>query len=61
VEIATGMLKNYKCPGTDQIPAEFIKAGGEMLCSEIHKTYLFYMEQGGIATRVEEVSHCTNS
>jgi len=41
VEIATGMLKNYKCPGTDQIPAEFIKAGGEMLCSEIHKLICF--------------------
>jgi hypothetical protein len=36
-EIATGMLKSYKSPGTDQIPAELIKAGGETLCSEIHK------------------------
>jgi hypothetical protein len=37
VEIATGKLKSYKSPGTDQIPAELIKAGGETLCSEIHK------------------------
>jgi hypothetical protein len=37
VEIAIGMLKSYKSPGTDQIPAELIKAGGETLCSEIHK------------------------
>jgi hypothetical protein len=37
VEIAIGKLKSYKSPGTDQIPAEMIKAGGENLCSEIHK------------------------
>jgi hypothetical protein len=37
VEIATGKLKSYKSPGTDQILAELIKAGGETLCSEIHK------------------------
>jgi hypothetical protein len=37
VEIAIGKLKSYKSPGTDQIPAELIKAGGETLCSDIHK------------------------
>jgi hypothetical protein len=37
VEIAIGKLKSYKSPGTDQIPAELIEAGGETLCSEIHK------------------------
>jgi hypothetical protein len=31
VEIANGKLKSYKSPGTDQIPAELIKAGGETL------------------------------
>jgi hypothetical protein len=30
-------LKSYKSPGTDQIPAKLIKAGGETLSSEIHK------------------------
>jgi hypothetical protein len=30
-------LKKYKSPGSDQIPAELIQAGGEMLLSEIHK------------------------
>jgi hypothetical protein len=43
VELATGKLKSYKSPGTDQIPAELIKAVGETLYSEI-QTYLFYME-----------------
>jgi hypothetical protein len=37
VEIATGKLKRYKSPGTDQIPAELIKAGSETLYSEIHR------------------------
>jgi hypothetical protein len=37
VEIAIGNLKRYKSPGTDQIPAELIKAGGETLRSAIHK------------------------
>jgi hypothetical protein len=36
-EVATGKLKRYKSPGVDQIPAELIQAGGETLCSEIHK------------------------
>jgi hypothetical protein len=30
-------LKKYKSPGSDQILAELIQAGGEMLLSEIHK------------------------
>jgi hypothetical protein len=30
-------LKSYKFPGTDQILAKFIKAGGETLHSEIHR------------------------
>jgi hypothetical protein len=36
VGTAIGKLKSYKSPGTDQIPAELIKAGGGTLCSEIH-------------------------
>jgi hypothetical protein len=30
-------LKNYKLPGGDQILAELIQAGGEILLSAIHK------------------------
>jgi hypothetical protein len=37
VETRIGKLKSYKSPGTDQIPAELIKVGGETLCSEIHR------------------------
>jgi hypothetical protein len=37
VETAIGKLKSYKSPGTGQVPAELIKAGGETLYSEIHR------------------------
>jgi hypothetical protein len=30
-------LKKYNSPGSDEIPAEMIEAGGEILLSEIHK------------------------
>jgi hypothetical protein len=36
-EAAIRKLKRYKSPGVDQLPAELIQAGGETLCSEIHK------------------------
>jgi hypothetical protein len=37
VKTAVGKLKSYKSLGTDQIPAELIKAGSEILRSEIDK------------------------
>jgi hypothetical protein len=37
VEITIGKLKSYKSPGTDQIPAELIRGGGETLYFEIHR------------------------
>jgi len=37
VDLAVGKLKNHKSPGTDQIPAELIKAGGGTICCAIHK------------------------
>jgi hypothetical protein len=37
VEIAIGKLKSYKSPGTDQIPAELIKEGGETLYSQTRR------------------------
>jgi hypothetical protein len=36
-EIAIAKLKKYKSPGSDEIPAELIQAGGEILLSSIHK------------------------
>jgi hypothetical protein len=37
VEMAAEKLKRHKSPGTDQIPAELIKAGGRTIHSEIYK------------------------
>jgi hypothetical protein len=37
VEIALAKLKKYKYPGSDQISAEMIQAGGKTQQSEIHK------------------------
>ena len=37
VEMAIEKLKRYKSPGTDQIPAELITAGGSTICCGVHK------------------------
>jgi hypothetical protein len=37
VDIAIGKLKRHTSLGFDQIPAELIQAGGETVCSKIHK------------------------
>jgi hypothetical protein len=37
VELAIDKLKRHKSAGTDEIPAELIKAGGGTICLEIHK------------------------
>jgi hypothetical protein len=37
VEIAIAKLIKYKSPGSEQIPAELIQEGGEILLSAIHK------------------------
>jgi hypothetical protein len=39
VEISIAKLKKYKSPGSDQIPAELYRAGGEKLVSVIHKLF----------------------
>jgi len=35
--MAIEKLKSHRSPGTDQIPAEFIKVGGRTIRYEIHK------------------------
>jgi hypothetical protein len=47
VEIAIAKLKRFKSPGSVQIPAELIQAGGEILRSKIHKLIksIFYRLQ----------------
>jgi hypothetical protein len=42
VEIAIGKLKLYKSPGTDQIPAELIKAGGKRYILRYTNLFVLY-------------------
>ena len=46
-ELAIDKLKSHKSRGIDQIPAELIKAGGRIICLEIHKliTSIWKMEK----------------
>jgi len=37
VEMAIEKLKRHKSPAIDQIPAEYLKAGGRTIRPEIHK------------------------
>jgi hypothetical protein len=37
VKIAIAKLERYKSSGSNEIPPELIQAGGEILCSKIHK------------------------
>ena len=48
VELAINKLKNHKSPGTDQIPAEQIKAGVEQIAWRFITLY-FYLEEGETA------------
>jgi hypothetical protein len=50
VEVAIRKMKRYKAPGSDQIPAQLIQAGAEILHSEIHKLILLIWNK-------EELSH----
>jgi hypothetical protein len=54
VEIAIVRLKCYKSPGSDEIPAELIQAGGEKLCSEIHKLINFIWNKEELPDRTKE-------
>jgi hypothetical protein len=42
VEIPSEKLKRYKLPGTDQILAKIIQAGGNALCSDIQNLLILF-------------------
>jgi hypothetical protein len=54
VEIAISKLKTNKLPGTDQIPAELMKAGGETLCSEIHRLICSILNKEELSQQCKE-------
>jgi hypothetical protein len=45
LKIAIGKLKGYKSPGNDQISAELIKVGGEIIIFCDTQTYFFCVEK----------------
>jgi hypothetical protein len=57
VEIASGKLKMYKSPGSEQIPAELIKKRGEILrCQK--RNLINYVWSKEEASSVKEVYYC---
>jgi hypothetical protein len=56
--LAISKLKKYRMPGSDQIPAELLQAGGEILLSAIHKLINYILK--GNCLSVEGVYYCTN-
>jgi hypothetical protein len=44
-EIHIAKLKRYKSPGSDQIPAELIQTGGEILRTKTHKLIQFILNK----------------
>jgi hypothetical protein len=60
VEIAIVKLKKYKSPGSDQILAEMIQAGGETLQSEIYKLINSIWNKEELPHQWKELYYCTN-
>jgi hypothetical protein len=56
-EIAATKLKRYKSIGSDQIPAELIQAGGEILRIRTHKLINFILNKEKLPDRWKE--YCT--
>jgi len=60
IKIAIIGLKNWKAPGTDYIPAELIKYGGEELHVVIYRLgQLIWMEEWVPDSWNEAIIHCT--
>jgi hypothetical protein len=61
VELAIAKLKCCTSPGSDQIPAEMIQVGGEILRSKIHKliNYIWNKEESPVSGRSLLLHQCT--
>jgi hypothetical protein len=60
-EIAIAKLKKYKSPGSAQIPAELIQAGGEILLSAIHNLINSVWNEKEMPDQCKKVNYCTSS
>jgi hypothetical protein len=55
-------LKKYKSPGSDEVLAELIQAGGEILLSLIHKLVNSNWDKEKLPDQWKEYTYyCTNS
>lgn len=54
VKIAISCLKNWKAPGTNKIPSELIKYGGEELHIVIFRLYQLIWNKGRISKSLNE-------
>jgi hypothetical protein len=61
LEITIAMLKRYKSSGRDQVPAELIQAGGEILRSGILKLITSIWNKEKFVGLVEGIYYCTSS
>jgi hypothetical protein len=60
-EIAIAGLKKYKSPGNDEILAELIQAGGEILLSAFHKLINSVWNKDKLPDQWKESYNCTSS
>jgi hypothetical protein len=58
--IANSKLQSFKFLGSDQIPAELVQAGGEILRSKIHVLINSIWNTEKIARSVDGVYYCTS-
>jgi hypothetical protein len=61
VEIAIAKMKRYKSPGSDQLPAELIQAGGKILHSKIHGPINSIWNKRKLLDQWKESYYCTSS
>jgi hypothetical protein len=55
VETAIAKLKMYKSPGSDEIPADLIQAGGETIASAIHILVNFILNKEELPHQSKEL------
>jgi hypothetical protein len=58
-EFTIAKLKKFKSPDSDQIWAELIQAGGEILCSKIHRNSVVFSPPANYTDRA--IAACQRS
>jgi hypothetical protein len=58
-EVAVGKLRKHKSPGFDQIPAEIVPAGGELIKFIVNKEFP-YRWQESVVVPISQEGHKTD-